>query len=116
MSHAERTSTLRSGYEPLGGELVLGSRAVACWNNATEDFGLQMSDMPARCESRYRLHVITNQALSFFLRQKKTVHVRANAQIYTKLNCTTITRGDLNREMTRPTYLQLWKVLDGSAC
>ncbi|CAM9426180.1 unnamed protein product, partial [Ectocarpus fasciculatus] len=47
-SHAERTSTLRSGYEPLGSELVLGSRAVACWNNATEDFGLQMSDTPAR--------------------------------------------------------------------
>ena len=53
VSHAERTSTLRSGYEPLGGELVLGSRAVACWNNATEDFGLQMSDMPARCGSRF---------------------------------------------------------------
>jgi len=50
MSHAERTSTMRSGYEPLGAELVLGSRAVACWNNATEDFGLQMSDLPARCE------------------------------------------------------------------
>lgn len=49
MSHAERTSTLRSGYKPLGAELVLGSRAVACWNNATEDFGLQMSDLPARC-------------------------------------------------------------------
>lgn len=47
-SHAERTSTLRPGYEALGGDLVLGSRAVACWNNATEDFGLQMSDMPSR--------------------------------------------------------------------
>ena len=48
-SHAERTSTLRPGYEALGGDLVLGSRVVACWNNATEDFGLQMSDMPSRC-------------------------------------------------------------------
>lgn len=51
VSHAERTSTLRAGYEPLGSELVLGSRAVACWNNATEDFGLQMSEMPARYSS-----------------------------------------------------------------
>ena len=48
LSHAERTSTLRAGYKPLGSELVLGSRAVACWDNATEDFGLQMSDLPAR--------------------------------------------------------------------
>ncbi|CAM9397259.1 unnamed protein product, partial [Laminaria digitata] len=47
-SHAERTSTLRPGYEALGRDLVLGSRVVACWNNATEDFGLQMSDMPSR--------------------------------------------------------------------
>ena len=48
-SHAERTSTLRPGYEALGSDLVLGSRAVACWNNETEDFGLQMSDMLSRC-------------------------------------------------------------------
>lgn len=47
-SHAERTSTLRAGYEPLGGDPVLGSRAVGCWNNGTEDFGLQMSNIPAR--------------------------------------------------------------------
>lgn len=48
LSHAERTSTLRPGYEGLGHDLVLGTRAVACWNNATEDFGLQMSDLPER--------------------------------------------------------------------
>lgn len=49
LSHAERTSTLRPRYEPLGSDLVLGSRAAACWNNATEDIGLQMSDLPTRC-------------------------------------------------------------------
>lgn len=47
-SHAERTSTLRPGYEPLGGDPVLGSRAVGCWSNGTEDFGLQMSNIPSR--------------------------------------------------------------------
>jgi len=48
LSHAQRSTTLLSDREPVGHELVLGARNAACWNNATADFGLQVSDDPAR--------------------------------------------------------------------
>jgi hypothetical protein len=34
---------------------TLGSRRSGCWNNATSDFGLQLSDVPARIWAEYRL-------------------------------------------------------------
>eukprot|EP00750_Incisomonas_marina_P013799 INCI17542.1.p1 GENE.INCI17542.1~~INCI17542.1.p1 ORF type:complete len:3776 (-),score=497.18 INCI17542.1:2420-13582(-) len=48
MSHAERSSTIQLGRQPLGNNLVLGARNTACWSNATEDFGLQSSPYPQR--------------------------------------------------------------------
>ena len=48
MSHAERSSTIELGRQPLGNNLVLGARNTACWSNATEDFGLQSSPYPQR--------------------------------------------------------------------
>ncbi|GMH75263.1 hypothetical protein TL16_g06701 [Triparma laevis f. inornata] len=48
LTQAERTSTIRKGREPEGFDLLLGARNAACWNNNTADFGIQVSDMPAR--------------------------------------------------------------------
>lgn len=44
---AER-STVRQGHIPLGNSLVTGGRASMCWDNSTDDYGLQMSSLPSR--------------------------------------------------------------------
>eukprot|EP01029_Cantina_marsupialis_P009699 TRINITY_DN2249_c0_g1_i2.p1 TRINITY_DN2249_c0_g1~~TRINITY_DN2249_c0_g1_i2.p1 ORF type:complete len:4493 (+),score=1584.60 TRINITY_DN2249_c0_g1_i2:343-13821(+) len=48
LTHAERHSTIRPGREASGLNLSVGARQAACWNNATDDFGLQVSNYPAR--------------------------------------------------------------------
>jgi hypothetical protein len=46
--YGELAGTLRRGRHPEGGDLVLGARNSACWSNATDDLGLQVSPWPAR--------------------------------------------------------------------
>ena len=48
LTHAEMWSTKRLGRRARGFDLVLGARNAGCWNNATDDFGLQQSPYPAR--------------------------------------------------------------------
>jgi hypothetical protein len=43
MSHGERPSTLRKNRIATGQQLFLGARNSGCWNNKTDDFGLQGS-------------------------------------------------------------------------
>jgi len=60
VTHAETTTTLRKGRIPRGHQLVLGARNFGCWSNSSEDFGLQLSDMPARFwMERHRLPLST---------------------------------------------------------
>ena len=48
LSHAEMQSTIRAKRIAEGLELYLGSRRSGCWSNATNDFGLQVSQYPAQ--------------------------------------------------------------------
>ena len=48
LSHAERSSTIRSSRKSRGHQLILGARNTACWQNATTDFALQVNPYPAR--------------------------------------------------------------------
>ncbi len=45
---AEQSSTLRKGHVPLGNDLVIGGRRSICWDNSTDDFGLQASMFPSQ--------------------------------------------------------------------
>lgn len=60
--HSEMTTTLRRGQAPRGGQLTLGSRNTACWDNSTVDFGLQMSRYPARFWSEAHLLPLADDA------------------------------------------------------
>jgi hypothetical protein len=46
MTLAER-STIRKGYIPSGLDFIIGGRYSTCWDNSTNDFGLQASDNPS---------------------------------------------------------------------
>ena len=46
--YAELVATMRANKRAAPPPLALGSRATACWDNATEDFGLQASRYPSR--------------------------------------------------------------------
>ena len=48
LSHAERSSTIRSSRKSRGHQLILGARNTACWQNKTTDFALQVNPYPAR--------------------------------------------------------------------
>ena len=46
-SHGERPSTLRKNRIAQGQQLFLGARNSGCWNNKTDDYGLQGSSEPS---------------------------------------------------------------------
>ena len=48
LSHAERSTTIRSSRKARGHQLVLGARNTACWQNVTTDFALQVNPYPSR--------------------------------------------------------------------
>ena len=45
---AQRGGTILKGQQPLGLDRIFGHRNVACWDNSTDDFGLQTSEIPSR--------------------------------------------------------------------
>ena len=45
---AQRGGTILKGQEPLGFDRIFGHRNIACWDNSTDDFGLQTSEIPSR--------------------------------------------------------------------
>ena len=61
---AELVATVRAGRRGPPPPLTLGSRATACWDNATADFGLQVSRYPARFWSE--AHLLPLDAASAF--------------------------------------------------
>ena len=52
---AEPTARVKLGKSPNGIDNIFGGRNSVCWNNSTDDFGLQSSQIPSRIWSEMHL-------------------------------------------------------------
>ncbi|KAH9164316.1 hypothetical protein LEN26_000103 [Aphanomyces euteiches] len=64
-TQAERGSTIRKGRLGEGLEPVLGARQTGCWDNSTQDFGLQLSSYPSRFWMELQQMPISETTLHF---------------------------------------------------
>ncbi|RHY68113.1 hypothetical protein DYB30_002543, partial [Aphanomyces astaci] len=64
-SHAERGSTVRKGRDGVASQPILGARQTACWDNSTQDFGLQLSSSPSRFWLELQQMPLSSSTLDF---------------------------------------------------